>query len=105
MEKIQVALVGYLKSIVSIVVDWVLMPGMMKSGYLKSFCSKAGRFSGSLWECMLLSVLVLASQKFSLASQDVVFRLPETVEAAALCSLSCGRGLGRGFAVAAENSV
>ena len=56
------------------------------------------RFSGSLWECRLLSVLVLASQ-------DVVCRLPETVEAAVLCSLSCGRGLGRGFAAVVEKLV
>ena len=33
------------------------------------------------------------------------FRLPETVETAVLCSLSFGRGLGRGFVTAAEKLV
>ena len=33
------------------------------------------------------------------------FRLPETLETAALCSLSCGRGLGRGLAEVAEKLV
>ena len=41
-------MVGYLKSIVPIAMDWALMPGLMESDYLKSFCSKAGRISGSL---------------------------------------------------------